>query len=257
MKIIKFKKMNGSKYKVTFDNNELIIYEEVILKNNLLRKKEVSLELLELIMEENKYYEIYELSLSYIDKKMRVESELKNYLEKKSFDEFLINDVIERLKSENLINEEKYINAFINDKIALTSIGPFKIKKMLLELELSETLIDNNLNKIETSVWNERLDKIIEKKLKSMKNKSSFQIKNKLREDLFNLGYDKEEIEYALLNIDKNDAEPLKKEFDKAYNKYKNKYHGSNLTNQIKACLYRKGYQIDDINALISDSIEY
>lgn len=257
MKIIKFKKMNGSKYKVTLDNTELIIYEEVILKNNLLRKQDITLELLELIMEENKYYEIYELSLSYIDTKMRTESELKEYLLKKGFDELLINDVIERLKNENLINEEKYINAYINDKISLSKDGPFKIKRNLLDLELNEYLIDEYLSKVSFSVWQEKIDKIISKRVNLMKNKSEYTIKNKLREDLFNLGYDKDQIELSLNNIEKNDLEPLKKEYKKLYSKYSKKYQDGTLYNQIKSSLYRKGYSLDDITKVINEENNY
>lgn len=257
MEIIKFKKIGRSKYKVTLNQNELIIYEEVILKNNLLRKKDISLELLELIMEENRYYEIYDQSLSYIEKKMRTEKELHEYLIKKDFDELLIEDVIERLKKENLINEEKYIQAYINDKIALSKDGPFKIKRNLLDLELHEYLIDEYLSKVSTLTWQEKLNKIIDKRLNLMKNKSEYQIKNKLKEDLFNLGYDKSLIELALNKINKNDSDSIKKEYDKAYSKYSKKYQGSLLNNQIKSYLYRKGYSIDDITSLISSNDDY
>lgn len=256
MKIIKLKKIAKSKYKVTFDNSEIIIYEEVILKNNLLRKKEITLELLELIIEENKYYEIYELSLSYIERKMRTESEIKEYLNKKGFDELLINDVIEKLKKEELISEEKYIKAYINDKITLSKDGPFKIKRSLLNLELNEGLIEEHLSEIDITIWQEKINKIKQKKLNLMKNKSKNQIKNKLKEDLFNLGYDQELIEISINDIEKNDNETIKKEYEKAYNKYSRKYQGEALKNQIKSCLYRKGFQIEDINNYIYSKIE-
>ena len=40
MKINKFKKIGSNKYKIYFDNESLIVYEDVILKYNLLYKKE-------------------------------------------------------------------------------------------------------------------------------------------------------------------------------------------------------------------------
>ncbi len=257
MKIIKFKKMSKSKYKVFFDNKELIIYEEVILKNNLLRKKDISIELLELIMEENKYYEIYDLSLSYLEIKMRTEKELYKYLSQKGFYELLINDVINRLKSENLINEEKYISAYINDKIVLSKDGPYKIKRNLLELELNEYLIDTYLEKIDDEIWLAKLDKIIKKRLNTMKTKSSNMIKNKLKEELFNLGYDKNQIDYSLDKINNNDFDSLKKEYDKAFNKYSKKYKDSMLNTQIKSYLFRKGFELDDINTFILETNNY
>ena len=55
MKINKYKKVGKNKYKVYFDNNEIILFEDVILKYDLLLLKDVSLELLDKIINENKF----------------------------------------------------------------------------------------------------------------------------------------------------------------------------------------------------------
>ena len=57
MKVNKFKKIGKSKYKVFFDNTELILYEDVILKYDLLIKSDIDLELIDKIIEENRYYD--------------------------------------------------------------------------------------------------------------------------------------------------------------------------------------------------------
>ena len=58
MKIKKVRKQ-GTKYKIILENNDVITtYDEVIIKNNILYKKEINLDLLNRILEENKYYEI-------------------------------------------------------------------------------------------------------------------------------------------------------------------------------------------------------
>ena len=54
MKINKYKKVGKNKYKVYFDNNEIILFEDVILKYDLLLLKDVSLELLDKIIDENR-----------------------------------------------------------------------------------------------------------------------------------------------------------------------------------------------------------
>ena len=46
MKILKFKKQSKDKYKLYLDNNsDITLYEDVIIKNNLLITKEISDEL--------------------------------------------------------------------------------------------------------------------------------------------------------------------------------------------------------------------
>ncbi len=257
MKILKYKKISKGRYKVTFDTNELILYEDVIIKNNLLVTKDITLSLLEKVIEENKYYEVYNVALSYIEIKMRARSELETYLEKKGFDKVLIADVIDTLEIEGYLNKEKYIEAYINDKVNLTGVGPYKIKRNLLDLGLPENLIDEYLDTIEYTTWKEKLQKIIDKKVNLMKNKSTNMLKNKLKIDLFNLGYQSELIDELLSNINKNDKTSLEKEYAKIYNKYSKKYTGLTLNTQIKNYLYRKGYNIDDINIILNENTNY
>ena len=238
MKIISYKKTSRGRYIITLDNNKLTLYEDVILNNNLLFQKDITLELLEKVMNENNYYEAYDLSLSYIETKLRTESEIISYLEKKGFTKNIIDDTIKKLKENNLINEKLYIEAYTNDKINLSSYGPFKIKRNLLDLGLSEDKIDAYLDTISSEVWKRKLDKIISKKVSLMKNKSAYMIKNKLKVDLFNLGYDKNMIDSLLNSINLNDEDAIKKEMSKAYDKYSKKYEGEQLKRQIRGDLH-------------------
>ena len=105
MKINKYKKVGKNKYKVYFDNNEIILFEDVILKYDLLLLKDVSLELLDKIINENKFYEAYDMSLSYIETKMRNRKEIYNYLNKKNYKEDLINEVINKLTSLKILDD--------------------------------------------------------------------------------------------------------------------------------------------------------
>lgn len=254
MKIVKYKKMSKGRYKIFFDNNsELVLYEDVILKNNLLREKNITLELLEKVMNENIFYEVYDLSLSYIEIKMRTLKELREYLLKKNFDINVIDNVLDRLVNEGYLDEKKYIDAYVNDKVNLTTWGPYKIKKNLEMLELDENLIEDKISSISDNVWKDKLEKIVNKKIKSMNNKSLSMIKNKLRLDLFNLGYDNSLIEEVLNNIYSNDESSIKKEYSKALNKYSKKYSDEKLIYEVKSYLYRKGYKTEDINYILDN----
>ena len=243
MKILKYKKISRGRYKLTTDTSELVLYEDVILKNNLLYNKDITLEILEKIMNENIYYEAYDLSLSFIEKKLRTKKEVINYLEDKGFNKRVIDETIKKLESVNLLNVE----AYVNDKVNLGNSGPYKIKKVLVNLGIDEEEINEYLNTISEDIWLSKLDKIVDKKMVSLKNKSLFMIKNKLNMDLAIMGYDKNMINEVLSKLTKNDGEAMKKEMEKAYNKYSKKYEGDALKWQIKNHLYRKGYIVSDI----------
>ena len=53
MKIEKYKYLNGGKYKVYIDNNYYVIYEDIIIKHNILSKKEITEEELNIFLNEN------------------------------------------------------------------------------------------------------------------------------------------------------------------------------------------------------------
>ncbi len=245
MKINKYKKVGKNKYKVYFDNNEIILFEDVILKYDLLLLKDVSLELLDKIIDENKFYEAYDMSLSYIETKMRNKSEIIKYLKRKDYSDELINKVISKLVDLKILDDKLYIQAFINDKINLSNDGPYKIKKSLLELEFNENDIDNYLNNFDESIWKNKLIKIVNKKKRLMDNKSYYMFITKLKNDLFNLGYDKYMIDNILVNI-KYESNALEKDYNRALKKYNDK-------NKIINYLLRKGYNYDEIMNILNN----
>ena len=240
MKIIKYIKVSKSKYKIILEDNETItLYEDVILKYELLLKKEIID--LNSILEFNKKYELYDKVLSYINKKIRCEREIITYLKKYTEDDNLINEIILKLKSNNVLNEENYITSFIHDKIYLTLDGPVKIKNDLLNLEFEEDMVIDNLKVFDQDLIEERINKYLNKQIKTNK-KSNYIFKNKMLLNLLNLGYTIEDITRCLDKISLDDTSSYEKEKEKLYKKYEKKYSGYELDMIVKRKLYEKGY---------------
>lgn len=248
MKINKFKKIGSNKYKIYFDNESLIVYEDVILKYNLLYKKDIDNDLLIEINKENYKSSIYDVSIKYISVRMRSKKELEEYLKKKKYDQKDIEETIKKLQSQDLLNDEKFAKSYINDKLYLTNYGLTKIKNDLLKLGVEEYIIDAIVNNIDLQVINDKLSKIIDKELKINSKLPTNKLNNKIINRCINLGYNYEDI----LNIlnDKNIEGNSNIEYDykKIYEKYKNKYDEYKLNAVIKSKLYQKGYTIDEIN---------
>ena len=166
MKINKFKKVGLNKYKIYFDNDVLTIYEDVILKYNLLYKKEIDDTLLEKINMDNYKASIYDSALKYIGVRMRSEKEVNEYLLKKGFSLKDIDNTIEKLLSNGLLNDTNFAKSYINDKLYLTNNGPDKIKCELIKLGVEESIIDTLLKEIDNKLLNDKLCKIIDKEIK-------------------------------------------------------------------------------------------
>ncbi len=240
MEIIKFKKLGRNKYKITLDNVEIVVYEDIIFKYDLLIKKNIDIKELDKIIDDNRYYEAYYLALKYIEIKMRSKRELIDYLKQKDIESIHIDFALNKVDSLGLLNDKQYIEAYINDKINLSNDGPFKIRRNLIELDFDENDIDDYLNKIDNDLWKEKLKKIVNKKASLIKNKSYFMLISKLSNDLYLLGYDKYMIDDELSNI-KYDNSNIKKEFIKANKKFKGD------KNKIINSLLRKGYTYEEI----------
>ena len=242
MHINKFKKVGKNKYKIFLDTTELTLYEDIILKYDLLLNKDISIEDIDKLIDENNYYDAYNMALNYIEIKLRNRKEIVEYLKKKDFNNKCIDYALERLDKLNLLDDKRYTEAFINDKMLLSNDGPFKIRKQLIDVEINEEVIDNYLSLIDEEVWKNKLEKLINKKKSIMKSKSYYMFITKMKNDLYNLGYDKYMIDELLSNIEYS-SDALSKNFLKASRKFKGD------KNKIVSSLLRKGYNYDEINS--------
>ena len=248
MKIMKIQKKNN-KYKIILEDNNIIeTYDEVIIKENILYKKEMTDELKSKIEKENKYYEIYNNILKYIKTKLRSEYEIREYIKKNEIDKITEENLINKLKDSKLIDDKTYTYAYIHDRMKFSNDGPYKIKKELIKNKIEENIIEEELNKIDKEEIYEKLKKQILKKLSANTKYSNNMIKQKLINYFITQGYEKQMIIEILENNLVSNTNILKKEYDKLYNKYKNKYDEYELKKVIKKRLYQKGFSIDEIN---------
>jgi len=203
MKIEKYKKIKEDLYRFQFDNGTIVdIYEDVIVKNNLLYKKEIDIDLLNKIEKENEYQQVYNMALKYITVRLRSINEIIIYLKKKNISLETIENVVERLKKNNFLNDEIFTKAFIKDKLNFTSMGKYKLINELNKVNVDNSIIDKYISEIDDDIWYERIDKLINKYLKSKKKYTGNVLKNKLYIYLVNLGYDKSLVINALNNYD-------------------------------------------------------
>ena len=256
MKIEKIKKTSSNIYQIVFeDKSKLKTYDEVILKNNLLYKKELDQEEINKILKENEYYSVYSESIKYLNKKMHSKLEYTKYLKKYDLSEQKKKDLIKKMEELNLLNDNYYIKAYIYDKFHLTSDGILKIRNDLLKENLSLDKIDEELSKIPQEEIDEKLEKLVSKKIKLAKG-SNYQIRQKVISGLITLGYEKNDIEKYLVDID--DAKSLEKDFNKIYTSVSKKEKDlDTLYFKIKQKLYQKGYSSLDIDEIINKKRNY
>ena len=201
MKIIKYEKKGNNTYKIYLENNQTInLYEDVIIKNNLLYKKEIDESLLEKLDIDNNKEDIYNKCVKYISVRIRSINEIKEYLKRKEIDNILIETTIDKLIKNNLLNDEIFTKAFIKDKLNFTTMGPYRIEQELKKHKIDSNLIYKYLNEIDDETIDNKINKQITKLIKSNRKKQN--IRNKIYTNLLSLGYSNEMILRNIKNYD-------------------------------------------------------
>ena len=244
MKIYKIKK-SEKKYKIVLeDGTEIKTFDDVIINYNLLYHKDIDDILLNKIIKDNAYYEVYNKVLNLISKKIRSEKEINEFLDKYDVDK---NKIINKLKSINLINDKLFAKAYISDKINLSNEGIDKIKNDLLKHNIDLNIIEEELSKIDNDLINKKIKKLINKKIKNSKY-TGYKLKYKVVNELINLGYDKYTIIEIYDSLDIKNDNLIVNEYDKLYRQLSKKYSGKELEYKINTKLYNKGFTKEEID---------
>lgn len=252
MKIIKYTKLKNNKYRVDFETESLELYDDIILKYELLLKKSIRDEELLELKKENLSFNGYSLALKYLNSKMRTKKEMQTYLEKKEIPKNLIQDTIFKLESLGYLNDMQYVHFYLSDHIKFSKDGPYKIKQKLKELGIEENIIENAIKEISFDVWKDKMEKLVSKKLLSNRSYSEQVLKNKIITYLFICGYPKEWSQNFVetFSIPK-DPSILLKEKEKIICKLSRKYKGESLNYQVRMKLYQRGFSKEEIDEVI------
>lgn len=199
MKIVKYTRLASGKYKVLFDNKkELILYESVIINTNLLYKKEITSEEYNNLVSLNNYQDIYNKVIKYIGIRLRSKKEITDYLKKMDLSTEVIDDILNKLITNKYIDDERFSQAYIKDKYNFSNNGPYKIINELVKLGIDKDMAYTYTFDIITNE-EEKINKLINKYVKSDKKHDWYYLRNKIYNNLINLGYSKE-IVISILN---------------------------------------------------------
>ncbi len=248
MKINNIIQIKNNQYKIEVEKGEpFLLFDETILKYNLMIGKLFTTDEITIIKEYNESMNSYYNMIKKINVKKRTEKEIKSLLLKDSLKNKYIDIIINKLKKSNYINDDLYIDSFINEQINLTLNGPYKIKKMLLDLGLSLENVELKLNSIDEEIWKNKINKIILKKSKSNRKYSSYELKRRIGEYLKINGYPSNFYNINIV-VDVNDEDMYIKEYNKLEKKYSKKITDETLLKKkIDYELYKKGYKKNEI----------
>lgn len=193
MEIVKYELTKKNIYNVYLSNGEVLELDESVITNNeLLLKKRIDNDLYDKLKRDNKICILVNASIKYINVRLRSIKEIKDYLLKKEDDTDLIDEVISRLIKMGYLDDRRFTEAYIKDKLNFTSWGDYKIINELNKLGISSLDIEDNIDLLNDDILNERMRKIIDKDIRTNKKYSGLKLKNKIYNHLLTSGYSKE-----------------------------------------------------------------
>lgn len=174
MKILSLKySRNNEDVIITFDNN-LVFYAsiDIVLKYSLYKNLEVSEELYNTIIANQRQFDIKQIAYHYSVYKPRTCKQVKEKLKQKglSFDE--INYCISFLFDFNLLDDEKYARNFVHDYLKTNNVGKPKLVMVLVSKGIKKDLaisVVEEFYPVDNTIKYAKL--LIAKKIKLIKHK--------------------------------------------------------------------------------------
>lgn len=245
MRILKYKKLNNNKYLVDFDNGSVELYEEVILKYELLLKREIDFDCYHLLLDDNRYWECYYKIISYIKIRSRSVFEVRQKLIRDGYLEDDIDNSINKLQDQGYLDDKMYANSFFNSQIVTTFRGPKRIGDELRKRGIDDNVIVGVIDLYDDDLQYQKVSKIISKMVKSNRSKSNSLLKKKLYTDLLGEGFSREIIDRVIEEQDFGDEKNIyDREYEKIRRKLSKKYDGYELERKIKEQMMRRGFYL-------------
>ncbi|MFG6120707.1 recombination regulator RecX [Thalassobacillus sp. B23F22_16] len=236
------------------------VSEDILVKESLHKGMELDDGEIKALVEKDDLQKSYTLAIHYLSYRMRSEKEIRDYLDKKETDPEQIDVIVARLYKEKLLNDQKFANSLVRSRINTSSKGPLMIKKDLIEKGVSAAKAEEALTNYSFEDQYEKAMKFAEKKLRSGGKKSFRQQVQNLQQTLMQKGFTKDVVQEVIANLPEQEEEDAEWQAvvyqgEKVLRKYERKAEGFELKQKVKGALYRKGFQIDEIQRFIEENI--
>lgn len=134
---------------IHFDNNEVLFLSvDIFYKSGLRKNDDISDDRFSSLIKDNRIFHIKQRAFRYLGRRQHSISELRIKLKQKGYETELINDVLDDLKQKNYLDDTKFANMFIEEKIKLKLWGEQKLRSELIKKGIKTEIISDVLRNI-------------------------------------------------------------------------------------------------------------
>jgi len=142
------------------------------------------------------------LITAYCSRQERCISEVVSKLNTYEIPEIVQEEIITFLKQENFVDELRYATAFTSDKFRFNKWGKIKIVFALKAKHIPEEIITSAIDSIDQEKYIQQLSDELQKKKKSLKKLSDYELNGKLYQFAAGRGFENDAIREALGKIE-------------------------------------------------------
>ncbi len=218
------------------------VYENTIIKLNLLSESVKCSEIKDEIEFWNTFYKLYNTIINKYSKKILSTHEVRLFIRKETTDQELCDKIVNELISNKILDDERYKHSYIDSYIENLKYGSNKIISKLDEIGIN--LTDEEIFRIRNLDCT-KCEKIVAKEVSKNTSKSNYELKSNIYNKLSSYLYPKEVIESVIYSVKIDDNEMLKrscKKLSKVYSKEK-----------VIKRLMNKGYKYENIMEVIDE----
>jgi len=237
-------------YQVIIDQDVILVEPEVYFKHHLKVGLELDAEEYRNLIQDNLYAYYFRIGIEKL-KKMMTKKELSDYLLSKGATAGLVNQLILLYEQRKYLDDLNYTKTYFS--IKKNTEGPEMIQNKLKEKGISQAILAGFLSNYQED---EILENLVEKKLKSIHNKSKKQAIQTTKSYFISKGFSMDAIDRCVLKklhlYQEDELELIQKAYQKLLKKYQEKMDERELKYFLTQKLYQKGFSIEDIHQVIT-----
>ncbi|MBW7473223.1 RecX family transcriptional regulator [Paenibacillus oenotherae] len=183
--------VNGSREPLTS------VHEDLLIRYRLLKGREILIDELRQITEEDSDHRVYVLALSYLGARPRTSKEIIRYLARKGIEEAACEKALERLQQERLVDDDSYANRFASQRMRTQLKGRRLLRQELEQRGIAKTTAKEAADNLDREAEREAATRAAIKKWPHVKGESRDR-KRKLMAFLLRRGFPSDVVKQAL-----------------------------------------------------------
>ena len=132
---------------------------------------------------------------AYCSRAEKCESDVRTYLFKQHVDSDVVEKIIDSLKEDKFVDNDRYARAFVSDAFKFNKWGRLKIRQALLAKGISDKVMAEPLAEIDEAEYVSLLETLLKSKLKSVRGDDEYKIKASVLRFAYSRGFEPELVE--------------------------------------------------------------